>query len=117
MSKIINTIDGKKIKRVSRWLKIRSTYGITARHSLYDFCDTYNDNSIDYFIYKGKKYALGQFMRFGGCCTSAYIQWYENGKLCFLSGYDCTNFYNPLLIEVSECGEAVRLYMEVDEDV
>jgi hypothetical protein len=113
MSKIINTIDGKKIRRVSRWIRIRSEYNITPRHSLYDYCDTYSDNSIDYFMFKGKKYALGQFVKFGGCCITPYIQWYESDKLFFLSGYDCTNYYNPLLIEIDECGEAVRLYEEV----
>jgi hypothetical protein len=112
MSKIIITKDGNKIKRVSRWIKIRADYNITNRHSLYEYCDKYNDNYIDYFIYKGEKYALSQFTR-----LNYPIMWEdEEGKLNFLSGYDSTNYYNPLLIEIEEGGEAIRLYEEVRED-
>ena len=33
----------------------------------------------------------------------------------YLCGYDCTNYYNPLLIEIDDGNERVRLYKEVNE--
>lgn len=68
---------------------------------------------LDYFIYHGKKYALNQFMRLGSNFIPEVYQFEENGKTQFLSGVDSENYYNPLLIEVDEYGESVRIYEEI----
>ena len=39
----------------------------------------------------------------------------EDGKKSFLSGYDCTQYYNPYLIEIDDGGEYVRLFEEVTQ--
>lgn len=114
MGKIITTTDGKQIKRVSRWIKIHFSEIVTEKHSLYYYADKYeNNNYVDYFIFNGKKWALSQFMRFGYPMTANYIQWYEKDKLHYMSGFDSENYYNPLLIEMDECCEYVRVYEEV----
>lgn len=106
-------------KKVSRWIKIKTAY-VTERHSLYDYADDYADdfNCVDnrrellYFIHKGCQYALDQFMRMSAPITFTD----SDGKLTILSGYDCTNFYNPYLLEIHPDGEYVRLWNEVEND-
>ena len=115
MGKIITTTDGKQIKRVSRWIKIKQAYNVTEKHSLYYYAEKIeeNENILDYFVFNGRKYAISQFMRFGYPVTANYIQWYEKDKLYFMAGFDSENYYNPILIEVDEYGEYVRVYEEV----
>ena len=116
MGKVFITTDGKKIERVSRWIKIRQAYNVTEKHSLYYYAEKLeeNENMLDYFIFNGRKYALNQFYRFGTMWTpSPPPMFYENDKLHYISGYDAENYYNPLLIEVEECGEAVRIYRDI----
>ena len=36
----------------------------------------------------------------------------EDGKTSFIAGYDSQNCFNPILIEVDDCGEYVRVYEE-----
>ena len=115
--KTITTTNGQKLQRVSRWIKINQAYNITEKHSLFYYAEKIDDNEtvLDYFIFQGKKYALNQFYRFGTAWTPGNIpMFYENDKLNFISGYDSENYYNPILIEVSDCCEAVRLYKEVN---
>ena len=109
------TTNGQKIQRVSRWIKINHACNITKRHSLFYYAEKDKDgNTLDYFTYKGKKYALNQFFRFGTMWTpGAMPMFYENDKLQYISGYDSENYYNPILIEISDCCEAVRVYEEV----
>jgi hypothetical protein len=112
--KTFTTTDGKTIERVSRWIKIQTIYNITPRHSLYCYAEDMSDdgNGVDYFTYKGTKYALNQFIS----CLSPWgypIMWYENDKLQHASGYDSENYYNPLILEFSDCCEYIRLYQEV----
>ena len=113
--KVIKTTDGKQLKRISRWIKIRQAYNVTERHSLYYYAEEIgeNENALDYFIFKGRKYALSQFLSFGTPWTAGYIQWYENDKLHNIAGYDSTDYYKPLLIELDECAECVRVYEEL----
>lgn len=110
------TTTGRTIARVSRYIKIRTDY-VTSRHSLYDYADSSSEEDgkrlLDYFIYHGKKYALNQFMRLGSMIIPEVYQFEENGKTQFLSGVDSENYYNPLLIEVDEYGESVRIYEEI----
>ena len=90
--------------RVSRWIKLDYT-NITHRHSLANYAyDNGEDLTLTYFMHGGKMYALGQFMRLSEPITL------EDGSI--ISGYDCTQWYNPLLIEIRKDGEAVRLYEE-----
>ena len=114
--KTFKTTTGRTIARVSRYIKIRTDY-VTSRHSLYDYADSSSEEDgkrlLDYFIYHGKKYALNQFMRLGSNFIPEVYQFEENGKTQFLSGVDSENYYNPLLIEVDEYGESVRIYEEI----
>lgn len=108
---IIKSIDGKKYERVSRWIKIHEKI-ITSRHSLYDYSEHIDgENYLTYFRYKNKNFALSQFMH-----LSVPI-FYEDtdGKLQYLSGYDSTEFYYPLICEIDDCGEYIRLYESVHE--
>lgn len=110
------TTNGQKLARVSRWIKIRTAYNITEKHSLSYYADKIDDeeNSLDYFIYHGKKYAINQFYRFGTMFSPGSIpMFYENDKLLFISGYDSENYYNPIMIEISDCCEYVRIYEEI----
>ena len=130
MRKEITCKDGKKIVRISRWIKLRTAWDITPRHSLYDFCtdengripyqngfDATNGTQVTYFRFKNHKYALDQFLRCGSAWVSATWQWEENDKLQFISGVQYYGFesdsFNPLLIEIDEGGEYVRVYEEV----
>lgn len=115
--KIITTKEGHKYERVSRWIKIHSDY-VTPRHSLFEYSDNYMqatpDESgclLDWFRYNGRKYALGQFERL------AYPEmWEEKDGLHCLSGYDCTEFWNPLVAEIDEIHYGyIRLYREITE--
>lgn len=114
--KTFTTTNGQQIKRVSRWIKVRQAYNITTRHNLHYYAEQLdeNENVLDYFIYNGKKYAINQFFRFGTMFTPGTIpMFYENDKLYYISGYDSENYYNPIMIELSECCESVRVYEEV----
>ena len=95
-----------KITRVSRWIRIQTAFDITKKHSLFDYCDKTNENSIDYFRYNGRKYAVNQFFRL------IHPIFFDdtNGKTNFISGYDSENYWNPYYIEIDDCGEYVRMY-------
>ena len=103
----ITTADGNKYRRVSRWIRC-DFIQVTARHSLADYAD---DGSLTFFRYGGRRYALGQFMRL------TYPEFFtdENGNTGYLSGYDATQWYNPLLIEIHPDGEYIRLFQGVTE--
>lgn len=100
--KYITTDDGHKYRRASRWIRV-DCIQITERHALADYAD---DGTVSCFRHGGRQYAIGQFMRL------TYPEFYtdENGRTGFLSGYDATQWYNPLLIEIDDGGEYIRLY-------
>lgn len=108
--KTFQTKNGKEITRLSRWIKVRTDYKITERHSLYYYANDCGDGEkyVDYFIFRGRKYAIGQFFKLD------YPIFFDeaNGKTTYLSGYDCENYYNPLLIEIDGYGEYVRVYSD-----
>ena len=108
--KTFQTKDGKEITRLSRWIKVRTDYNITERHSLYYYANDCGDGGkcVDYFIFRDRKYAIGQFF------ILDYPIFFEDtdGKTTYLCGYDCENYYNPLLIEIADCGEYVRVYSD-----
>lgn len=110
--KTFTTTDGKTLVRLSRWIKLHYD-DVSKRHPLYYYADI--DSSDDsallvWFQFRGKKYALEQFIRMGGMWASPVMFEDETGKLNHLSGYDCTDYYNPIMIELSEDGEYVRVY-------
>ena len=103
----------RKIERKSRWIHVDYLY-ITKKHSLWDYVDKYDIEEdgkacLICFRHGGRLYALDQFMRL------SYPIFFEDetGKEAFLSGYDCTDYYNPYLIEIEDGGEYIRLYQEV----
>ena len=108
---VIYKADGinHKYKRCSRWIQIQYKY-ITPKHSLYCFAEN-NDDCLVYFRHKGRIYALGEIMRFNPPIKI------KNGKEeITLSGYDSTNYWNPILVEINNTGEAVRLYTYAEEE-
>lgn len=121
LHKEFETQNGTKIYRVSRWIKIQQAYNITKRNSLYYYATDENgyregqnnfnpENGLycDFFKWRGRKYAIEQFLRLD------YPIFFNDtdGKLNYLSGYDSENYYNPILIELDNCCEYVRVYTE-----
>lgn len=96
----------------SRWIKVRYK-DVTKRSVVWDYADHYfaSDEvcTVPYFIHKNKQYAIGQFMRL------SYPITYEDkdGKTGVIGGYNSTDWYNPLLLEIHPDGEYVRLWKEV----
>ena len=81
-------------ERVSRWIRI-------------DF----NGKGEPYFRFRNRRYKLDDFLR----CNSAWVQWNNKianakGEEILLSGYEADSYYKPYFVELSECGEAVRVY-------
>lgn len=124
MKKIVTT-DGQTILRVSRWISIRHAYDASKRHSLaYYITDGYGRRSndpkydpsagtyLDYFVWGGKKWALDQFLRCGSMFCPTEIRWEENGEIRCIAGIDAENYINPIMIELDECCEHVRVYRE-----
>ena len=118
--KELTTTDGKVIYRVSRWIKIQYAYNVSPRNSLYYYCTDENGNQpgsnnfdpknytyLDFFRWNGRTWAINQFFR-----LDFPITWEENGKLQYIAGYDSENYYNPILIEIDDSGEYVRVYEE-----
>lgn len=118
--KVIKTQDNREIKRVSRWIEIKHNYSPNKRNSLFYYAtdeNGYRDGQnafnpanglyLDYFKWNGRTWAIEQFMRF-----DYPIFYEENSKLHYLAGYDSENYYNPILIEIDEYGERVRVYEE-----
>lgn len=106
--KIIKCKDYTQFRRVSRWITIKDVFNIRKDNILYPFS---TDNYVQYFIHKGKKYAINQFILLGSFWTDEKQHIFvENGKKCYISAVDCINYYNPYYLEVSKDGEKVRLY-------
>ena len=105
--------DGMTRKTVSRWIK-RKLEVVTERHSLADYAHFEQAGSedekrlwLDYFKHDGDLYALGQFER---CYPIMDVE----DKGIIISGYDSTVWYKPYCLEISDCGEYVRLWEEVE---
>lgn len=116
------------IKRVSRWIRLRTAYDITERHSLYDYChsvlnglspmqdgfDNSLGNYLDYFVFNKRKYALDNFInryvyRFGMLGLDSNCKDLPE----YIAGYEFDNNYKPLMCELSSDGKYIRLYQEV----
>lgn len=98
-------VFGNGYTRVSRWLKVEYTI-VSEKHQLANYTEKSGSAGLwlNYFKYQGKQYALGQFMRLA---TPIIL---EDGSI--ISGFDSTNYYEPLMIEISSDGESVRLWKE-----
>ena len=114
--------------RVSRWIKVKQNYRPNKRNSLWDYVTdgdgykSYQENFmpekglfLDYFTFRGKKYAIEQFVALGCVwdCIGHYAGYYEHGEKHFISAYDRDSYFNPLYIEIDEYGENIRVYEEV----
>ena len=132
--KSFDIYDGKETEReynfvrVSRWMRIKTNYKPNKRNSLWDYVTdgdgykSYQENFtpekglfLDYFTFRGKKYALEQFIAIGCVWDNIghYAGYYENKEKHYLSAYDHESYFYPLYIELDECGENVRVYEEV----
>lgn len=127
--KTFKSIDGRAlITRISGYIEIKTNYNPGKNNHLWDYVrddfgrGPYNDHfndatglTLDYFTYKGRNYAIGQFYRCGTPWLSMapyeYID--ESGYTVYIGAmdYDSDIFCkNPLFLEVAESGDAVRLY-------
>lgn len=109
---MIVTADNKRqYKTVSRWIRVQYKE-ITRRHSLEPYADFRGLHrktaGVLCFRHSGRWYALDQFLRMPPIFFEN-----EDGKTSYLSGYDCTNYYNTELIEIHPNGEYARLWEEV----
>ena len=129
MAKIYTTKDGKHDFIRSRWLKVQNAYNVTPRHSLWDFVsdengykphdkmfNPENGNFLDWFMYRGRKYAIEQFVGLGSvwCGGVPYEIQETDGKSTFIHAVDFSgDIFRPLYIEISEYGDYVRVYEAV----
>lgn len=101
---------GKKLIRVSGWITIETKY-VTSRHSLYYYADEYGEKDgkrpVSCFCYKGRYYALGQFIsRWGEYGFDQKAETYP----AFISGYDVESG-----LYLDKYGERIRLFIEAQE--
>lgn len=113
--------------RVSRWIKIRQIDTITERSQLWDYVtDGYgytpwqqgfdpDENGLycDYFIFRGRKYAVNRFWALGSIAAGVMYSYdTPDGKTHFLSGVDneCPISGKALYLEIDDCNEYVRMY-------
>lgn len=115
-----------KMRRVSRWITVKHNYNPRKNNALWEYVSDENgykpyqekyfnpENGLylDYFTYQGRNYAIEQFLALGNPFYTAFSLAYENenGQLCYLSGVDAEDLYNPIYIEFDECCERVRVY-------
>ena len=106
----VTTTDGHTMVCLSRWISIQAIT-VTERHALSQYAD---DGIVLCFRWQGRRYALGQFMRYGGPWGPPVPpMWEEADGLHHIAGYDQDDYYNPIQIELDDCCEAVRIWQEV----
>ena len=122
----IITNENKTIYRLSRWIRIQRNYNPNKRNRLYYYAmdgngyregqngfDPKNGLYIDFFHWNGRTYAIEQFIMLGSIwCPYTCTFNDKDGKMHYLSGYDSENYFDPILIELDEYGEYVRVYTE-----
>ena len=110
------TDDGHIIQGTGHWIPIRCEPSITKRHQLWEYGDENGDGtrSALYFSHYGHRFALGQFVRYGGHWGHPVpIMWEEADGLHHMAGVQADRWDAPLLIELSESCDAVRVWQEV----
>ena len=111
------TTDGHTIQGTGRWIPIRCAPSITPRHALWEYGDDNGDGSRScyYFTHYGHRFALCQFIRYGGPWGPPVpLTWEEDDGLHHMAGVQADRWDAPLLIELSESCEAVRVWQEVN---
>lgn len=111
MGKIITSTDGKQYQIISEWKPIRYM-NITHNHSLWDFgeeTDNKKYRMIAYFDFYNRRYAISQFMR-----VEPPIAFYDRlGYMQVISGYDSLGGISPMLLQVNDGGNYMRLFKQV----
>lgn len=90
----------KQFERISGWLEI-------VYREITDEMKEYTSEEDWYqagFEYEGGFHWLSDFIR---CHNNS---WSGIDAPNYIHGYDSTNIYNPLFVEINDSGEAVRLY-------
>lgn len=123
--KKITTESGHVLNRRSRWIPIRHNYRPSRRNSLWYYVtdgngyregqtgfDPSSGLNLDYFVWNGRKWAIEQFYSVWGTMGIMPMVWHESDGDHAISGYDAENYFSPILIELDEYGENVRVYEE-----
>lgn len=127
MGKQFKTNNDHIIERLSRWIKIKHNYSPNNRNSLayyitdengrYSNDKYFNPNNglyLDYFNWNGRTWAINQFIILGGMMGGIPEMFTDtNGKLTVVGAYDSENYYDPIMIEIDEYGENVRVYRTI----
>ena len=114
---IIVTDMRNKLRRVSRWIKVRHAENITPRNVLYYWAENARgyrciDGDSDganvyYFVFRGRRYALNEFT------PLTLPEIYETPDERGVIGYMQIETMHPFLLEYSECMDFVRVYEEI----
>lgn len=124
--KKIAASNGHNLIRRSGWIDIKYNYHPNRRNKLWYYVTDGNGNregnknfdpssglTLEYFRWNGRNWAIGQFFSASGTMGFlAPIFFEDDGKTSYIAGYDSENYYNPILIEVDDCCEHVRVYEE-----
>lgn len=111
------TNDGHTITGTGRWIPIHCAPAVTPTHGLWDYGDDNGDGtrSVWYFNHYGHRFALGQFLRYGGPWGPPVPpMWEEADGLHHMAGVQIDRWDHPLQIELDDYCEAVRVWQEVD---
>lgn len=110
------TTEGITLTGTGRWIPIQCATAITPRHGLWEYGDDNGDGTrvVLYFNHYGHRFALGEFIGYGGPWGPPVPpMWEEADGLHHLNGVQADRYFDPLLIEISESCEAVRVWQEV----
>lgn len=102
------TDSNREVMRVSRWIRLEYTE-VSPRSKFWYYSDS---GSLIYFKFRGKRYALGQFTRFGYGGGKDVMFSDKNGHYSLVA-YDSEDYYLPLMLEIDASGKYVRLYQDV----
>lgn len=91
------TTTGKTLTGTGRWIGIR-----------------YNKNGSPFFMHYGHRFSLGDFLQFGGPWGPPITPtWEESDGLHQMAGIQADRWDAPLMVEINDCGERVRVWQEV----
>ena len=115
MKELVST-EGKKFYRLSRWISVQWLQ-VTERHPLWYYAekDTQEGNKrwVECFRWNDTLYAMGQFMRFNTPFVHDAEPILIDGKeKIWLAGFDANEYFDPIMIEIHDDCEHVRVYKE-----